>query len=174
MNRHLTPAQLEITQAEYDGLVKLQEFFAKQAIPTVSGDDLRHVDSWLDEDVTRTTLGFSMEFGAAIVNENEDAYSCGCAACIGGHLSLLMQGADLTASCFTKCGLLEANAYVNRRDGHPTLDDLFYPRAIDADGWKYITPQLASEAIDNFLTHGQPLWKKIALREGIALKPSYA
>jgi hypothetical protein len=170
MTQHLTPDQLQITPAEYDGLVRLRDFFAKTAIPTVVGDDLGHVESHLDDEVTRTTMGFSMEFGAAIVAENEDAYSCGCAACIGGHLSLMMEGADLTGSCFTKEGLLKANNYVNRKDGHPTLEKLFYPRQIISDDWSRITPRLAADAIENFLVHGEPLWKSIARREGLRIK----
>jgi hypothetical protein len=174
MTKYLTPEQLGIKQEEFDGLVKLREFFSKESRPTVIDDDLQNVEEFLDDEVVRTIMGFSMGYGAAVVgDESADAYSCGCAACIGGHLSLVMQGADVSASCFTKDGLIEANNYVVSQEGHPTLDNLFYPREIYTDDWNRITPKLAADAIDNYLTHASPLWKSIAIREGLRLKPSH-
>jgi hypothetical protein len=121
----------------------------------------------LEDDAVRTRLGFAMDFGTAIIPERAvEKYDCGCAACIGGHLSLMMQGVDVAGSCFTKEALKEAAIYVSEKDGHPILSALFYP-SVGAKYWPKISPPIAAKAIENTLTTGRPEWKRILADEEI-------
>ena len=81
---------------------------------------------------------FSMNYAEAIDD-------CGSVRCIGGWMAHYMSIPD-------------ASRYVSR---HAELHDLFYPGSdIDVD-WDDITPAQAVQAIDNFITTGEPEWSTI-------------
>lgn len=168
MSDYRTHEQLEITQAEFEGLVRLKEHFEHEAISVIPGRDLWGMSSYHTEkiDTVKAPLGFDMGYGAAVVDKPE-VYHCGCAACIGGHLSLTMQGADIRGNLFSRNALVAANDYVDEQEYHPTLGGLFYPHVILADDWKKISPQMAAQAIESVLITGRADWKKIAESHGL-------
>lgn len=168
MSNYRTPDQLRITQAEFDGLVRLKAHFEHDAISVISGRDLWGMGSSRAEkiDMVKAPLGFDMGYGAAVVDK-PDVYHCGCAACIGGHLSLSMQGADIRGNLFSRDALVTANEYVDDKEYHPVLGDLFYPKVVVASDWKKISPQMAAQAIQNVLVTGGADWKTIANSQGL-------
>lgn len=82
---------------------------------------------------------------------NCDMNGCGTVACIGGWMA-----AELGM------GKGEAQAFVHNND---TFHDLFFPGQIKT--WEQITPEMAVEAIDSFLEHGDPDWQRIAERHDL-------
>lgn len=162
-----TAQELGISEAEHSGLLRLKTHFETAKLEIVGYDDLKGLYRADPPDEIRATMGFAMDFGSAIVES--DDYDCGCAACIGGHLSLMMEGHDVTGNCFTRFALDFANDYVTSREYDHPLGALFYPHDVHPNEWGLITPKLAAEAIGNFLTTGKPDWKGIAARESFPL-----
>ncbi|TXM69669.1 hypothetical protein [Methylobacterium sp. WL120] len=165
MTTYKTAKKLGITDAEHAGLIELANHLKgevcvlpEQAIRGVGSDSSGRAD-------VETILGFSMSIGAGVPIEDDVKYDCGCVACIGGHLSLRMQGIDITSQKFSISALKIADQYVDSfrgKEDHP-LHDLFYPTEfIDFERWDLITPAIAAEAINNFLTTGSPDWSGLA------------
>lgn len=172
MTDYRTPDALGITQAEFDGLTRLVKLFRRKAPTLVPTEDLSGVHPNAEQPMIEARLGFGMTYGTAIVDEPE-VYNCGCAACIGGHLSLAMQGLDTTGTCFARAALDEADEYVRGNEYHPVLGKLFYPHVIREHDWKRITAEMAADAIENLLTEGSPLWHEVAEAHGLAVDSSY-
>lgn len=82
--------------------------------------------------------------------------SCGSVACIGGYMALVLGKKPERYVAGRYSGL--------REQGHPDvcsepLIDLFFPDAVI--GWDRITPTHCVQAIDNWLAHGNPLWRRV-------------
>lgn len=175
-----TAAELGISQAEHDALVELVPYFRTQ-VCTIPESRAIGVGASLDKETCalriETILGFSMNFGAAVPRKGVDnTYDCGCIACIGGHVSLRMQGLPLGHKVFTGPQLVEANKYVIALDpdqtGEDGLSDLYYPRSIRGSDWSRLDPSLASQAIENFLTTGDAKWRQIGKAAGLGIVAS--
>ena len=106
----------------------------------------------------RGSLGFNMMFGAGLP---VDQHTCGSACCLGGHVSLKMQGFDTHGNTFPLAALEAAAKYVSTYgslgDNKP-LDKLYYVEDIHSDAWDSITPQMAAESLERMLRTGDPDW----------------
>lgn len=172
MPQYRSPDELNITPGEHAALVRLMSTFRQKPVPLVPSDDVTtvHAAKFRDIEKVEDFLGFAMNYGASMVDEPK-AYNCGCAACIGGHMSLAMQGQDTMGTCFTKEALEIADRYVTDREYHAVLGQLFYPRVIYSKDWSQITARMAAEAIENVLTIGRPKWKSIGQAHGLMIDP---
>ena len=165
-----TAAELGISQAEHDALVELVPYF-RTKVCTIPDHDLKGIGSSgvsaIDGIVVETELGFHMNHGAGLARD-EKKYDCGCIACIGGHVSLRMQGLAYGTRLFTGPQLRRANGYVMDHDPRDSgdftgLNGLFFPNNVIVErDWDKIRPDLASDAIENFLTRGEADWESIA------------
>ena len=108
-------------------------------------------------------------------------YECGTVACIGGWLSLHLQGVDISQRLvsLTPKQVDTSDKYVNafgqaeNREGHEpgarageALSILFYPPEQDRKGntildMETVTPAQAAKAIRNFLESGDPKWAEV-------------
>lgn len=172
-----TAAELGITEQEHAGLIALGEHLRGQ-VCTIPNDYLLSTENAIEhgalkDGVIETILGFSMSVGTGVPYEFAgQKYECGCVACIGGHLSLQIQGVDITQRAFSRDELRIADKYVMRfrdRQDHP-LYGLFYPHVIKDNLWDRITPSVASEAIFNFLETGDAGWDNLADAHDITLQ----
>ncbi len=155
----LSAELLDITEAERDGLIQLRKAFLSETGPVHIPSD----ETWGDvKGVETIRVAFSMQFPTAALSPGaREAYGCGCVACIGGHLSLLMQGVDvLTPGPIEISGLQTAVAdcYVTEAEFGP-LGPLFYPHDLEV-AWDRISARSAGYAITNFLTTGKPHWER--------------
>lgn len=136
MKTEMKPKELGISIKEMNALRKVRDGLREGRF--------RHVTSpELDEDakVKKDKPLFNMEKACAT------GYECGTVACIGGWVALQM-----------KIAPEEAAKYVY--DGRSTsLDKLYFPDVVKE--WDLITPKKAAKAIDNFLTTGDPQWRKV-------------
>jgi len=81
---------------------------------------------------------------------------CGTVACIGGWVSISIQGFAVEAELIPYAIRSSASQYV--WEGYSkALDQLYYPREVYVD-WETITASEAATAIANFLTSGDPSW----------------
>ncbi len=115
------------------------------------------------------SVPYPAEYGKPGFNMNYEArrFDCGAACCIGGHMSLIMQGAMPDNGVF-KLNRPQSDiaaSYVrDKKEGHK-IGKLFYPEELyDIDhklarSWHKITPEMAIAAIDSFLMTGKPNWK---------------
>ncbi|MEH2517408.1 hypothetical protein V1279_002981 [Bradyrhizobium sp. AZCC 1610] len=145
----LYPQELGITYPEYKALIEIRELFANNKF-----DHDQHVDM-------TSGNGFNMN---CIVSEGE----CGTTACIGGWMFLAMErDRTLPVGCF------RAFQYVQSYRS-AALGPLFFPFCnremrdlLDQHGQNYdfpfelVTPAMALQAIDNFLTTGNPNWPEV-------------
>ncbi|GJE78057.1 hypothetical protein [Methylorubrum suomiense] len=161
MPKFLSARRLGIKPAEHRALVRVAEIIGASAY--APDDELISPD--VNEAEATTGLSFNMGWQAK-------AYDCGTSCCIGGHVSLHMQGVDLSAEhiCITADERDEAQAYVNQSDpslhGYGPLSPLYYPghnnngccsmSVMDA-----ARPGDAVHAIRNFLTTGRPEWEEV-------------
>jgi hypothetical protein len=169
-----TAAELNISQAEHDALAALIPYLQGQVCTLPSRDASTlgsHSESAICNLDLETELGFHMNFGAALAKQK--LYDCGCVACIGGHVSLRMQGLEYGQKRFTGPQLKRADQYVMSLDpreegSYGGLAGLYYPNdSIYSDDWDKIRPDLASQAITNFLTTGDAQWRSIAEANGL-------
>ncbi|GJE29785.1 hypothetical protein [Methylobacterium organophilum] len=155
-----SPADLDITPEEHAGLIAIMEHLRKPQIVHVISEE------WDDAETGEPTeMGFNMSISTGQANVTFD---CGCVACIGGHLSLLLQGVsvlDNTRVRLTTSQTSAADYYVLN---NVALSDLFMPPVTElfGDCWHLIKPATAADAIESFLTWGIPDWKGAARKNG--------
>lgn len=176
-----TAQELKISFEEHAGLIHILGIFERQAIPhQTSGFASMHTGALIlaserrDRIKTRA-VGFNMGYGASVrVNANHDrvAETCGTACCIGGHLSLHMQGFDVERDrTFPVAAFVKANNYVmgfDEEDHDHPLYDLFFPQ--DVGDYDQLTVSHAAQATRNFLTTGHSNWQRI-YEEQIRVEP---
>lgn len=180
-----TPAQLEITQEEFAGLLRIMEHFRTAPPTLVPLPDAQRAIAIPES----TPLGFSMHFAIGAVKPAAQAaksWDCGSTACLAGHLSLHLQGVDVfvphgTPIPITHDQIEIADQFTFNRgevdphdaDEHGLIGDdnegnirskalhpVFFPD-IDYQDWDKIGPHQAAKGIENFLTVGEPLWHEI-------------
>ena len=76
---------------------------------------------------------------------------CGTVCCIGGSAEIIGR--------LPMYSMLHLEA-----TGSNGLHELFYPYETGSDDWGCITPKQATRALRNYLTYGEPRWKK-AMKE---------
>ena len=114
-------------------------------------------------------IPYASDYGKPGFNMNYEAqrYECGAACCIGGHMSLLMQGVQASGGVFrlTPEEADTASDYVSsKKNSGKKIAALFWPTELSeiesdlAYEWEAITPKMAVRAIDNFLKTGEPNW----------------
>lgn len=151
--KYLSARRLGITTAEHRALIQVAEIIG--ASPYIGDRTIRDFE---DNKEPKRGLGFNMSFIA-------QAWDCGTSCCIGGHVSLLMQGVDMTDEhpLVTAEQREIAEKYVFRsdtdsRDGGNALTPLYYPAFDVMDDAR---PVDAIHAIRNFLTTGKPRWRAV-------------
>ncbi|TNC14888.1 hypothetical protein FF100_04735 [Methylobacterium terricola] len=140
----LSAKRLGLSEEELNALIQTRRMLAEAKIGHAPGEGM---------------AGFNMNYQAK-------RWDCGAACCIGGHMSLLMQGVPSSDGVFvlTREEAITAGDYVNRREFDHVLSPLFFPRELeeldnDIGGlWDKITPEMAVRAIDSFLLTGNPNW----------------
>lgn len=176
-----TAADLRITPEEHAGLIYLMgQFRGEHAPEKVRDGEFNGLLGFSVEklrgipEVLNTRLGFHMSYGTALPTGQfpvRGRYECGTAACIGGHLSLHMQGFDTTGNSFPMSALMRADNYVNDFGAwaaDPTvLDRLFYPNGLTFGAYDKITPEMAAQAIENALIDGTPGWTTVFREHGL-------
>jgi len=164
INTLLTPDELDITQEELDAFVKVHDYLASTELPLAPGAMPKDVPL---QDGMDTLIGFSMNYECRPVHSTYRKFECGAVACIGGHISLVLQGVDVLAGGMihvTRAQADEAITYTDTARGD--LHDLFFPSGAVADGkWGDVRASTAAIALRNFLTTGEANWVG-ALREG--------
>ncbi len=164
MTQYKSAQDLGISVEEFDGLIAIMNHLRDSHIIHAStGTDMA---SWIDvapDEVVQTRIGFNMGVPTGTNSKTKREYDCGCVACIGGHLSLYLQGVNVLSASLEPV-ILEpkhtevANNYVIKREYNSPFSDLFYPKNLSQD-WDGITPATAAQAIENFLTSGDPNWE---------------
>ena len=179
-----THIELGISEAERAGLIKVRDYLRGPGAGTFEPEQ-----NWDDDAAPYDEARLMFNMG-----ETCSAYECGTVACIGGSLSLALEGILLRPSLIVGAGeQSRANAYVRKHyvggspegaepflhdprmrpiyDAAPGIAKLFYPRPIE--DWDGINTADAADAIDNFLAIGDPLWSAIAIAKGAALAPGW-
>lgn len=133
----MTPASLQITDAQFEALFKVLRMLERNEVPHSSdvGESVYH---YRYTDKTRPTLFNMYSFRART--------ECGTACCIGGWAEYL--------------GNLPRSSLILQRMCVPNLDELFDPMAHGPIpvGMGEITPAQAAIALRNYLTTGRPNW----------------
>lgn len=184
-----TARQLKLTQPEFDALIKVRDLLRAEVIHHDKHDAEITFDREVD-DTGRDVPLFNMATAAA-------TYECGSVACIGGNMSLIMQGVRLTSEriglTFEQANIADSYVFSHRpstiglpssnsRKRHRGLTALFYPRELGTmsednvdtvSDWERITPAAAVDAIDNFLETGDPKWEDVGRKHGIPLNEVY-
>ena len=178
-----TYEELGIKQAEYNALITVRDMLDRHAAESealFAGIDtpwraLPHAANGH----TINGLGvFNMSVPMLLPDESaiphmtergvkvKPSWHCGTVGCIGGWASLVMQGVitgnehgpvnvDMYAAN-------EASHFVRKHDERgSSLHELFYPYVIRSSRWRDITPRIAVQAIDNFMTKGDPDWPSL-------------
>lgn len=159
----LTHTQLCITADEHAGLIQVRDHLRRQA-PVHVRDEVTAYHSRSRQVTTEGRLGFNMEVAAGRPDDPE-GWDCGSVACIGGHLSLILQGYRLTDTSFPVDALKAAAKWTlsfmpqGPGEEQKTLYRLFFPDA--GPGYHNITPAQAADAIDDLLTRGNPNWHNL-------------
>jgi len=161
----LTAEQLEITQAEYDALLKVRD--------TIGA--LKHIR---DPNCTLFT-GNTFNMGT-VTYTSDDPSHCGTCQCIGGWLYTFMINVAPNKHGVYAVDPEESRWYVSE-ERSPILYHLFYPlskpdgrwmrddegKELDYD-YNLITPEQAVQAINNFLTKRDARWDIILLDNHVA------
>lgn len=141
------------TQEEYDALLKTRELLADGC--------LTHRNTFSVPDDPKKP-GFNMDTTCDVVTD----HSCGTVACIGGWMSLHMNGGtDRMAEGMspTKKQENDSDQYVAHGGCGRAFYDLFFP-GYELD-YSSITQKQAVQAIDNFIMNrGDPGWMSIVKR----------
>lgn len=144
-----TAEQLGITDQEYDALIKVKEFLATIENPrdVQSEYPIQNFDKLPPQQAK-----FNMR-------NPVEKYDCGTACCIGGWMSLYMQGVQLVQPVtITGLNATMASRFVYDRKSDP-LQPLFFPLKDDSDEyWDGLTPMDAIVQIELFLTTGEVTW----------------
>lgn len=165
-----THIELGISEAELAGLIKVRDYLRGSAAGTfLPIDDIQNPVARHDP----SRLIFNMSTTCR-------TYECGTAACIGGSLSLVVGGRELTPN-------ISVNPYEAKKSDEyvsdyqidedweyreaPGLGKLFYP--IPIAKWSDIKPDVAADAIDRFLETGDPDWVGIAKKRGIRISARF-
>lgn len=139
----LTHEKIPITFAEYGALLGTREMMKEQILRAAKG----HSDPVPNEHLFNMNCAMKFE-------------QCGTIGCIGGHMALILGWRSPYESDAHRGASYHAYMYVDHGRSK-ALYDLFYPHPLHE--WEQITPEMAVEAIDNFLEYGDPKWVKVAL-----------
>ncbi len=169
-NNFKTAEQLRITKEEYNALLKTMEHLETHQPPMAAdagygNDSLDYFN--IDKPEVETRIGFNMGYEARLVKTQK--FECGAVACIGGHMSLHMQGVPALSDGpirLTDGQARQALLYVNIERSR-ALKPLFFPdqKIIGSAAWGTIRPDTAAHAIRGFLTTGGADWHQ-ALVDG--------
>lgn len=126
----LSPAELKLTDAQFDAL--------RKTLVLLETGRMKHVpvDQYGDRD--NAPSGFSHHFNMRYYGAHEP---CGTVCCIAG--TAVFMGAD--------AGLL----FVDSQQLH----ELFQPPAMEVEKWRDITPAQAARALRSYLTTGEANWE---------------
>lgn len=144
--KYLTAEKLGITTQEREALLKVKRFLKTLKLPK----DLLSLERNLGKVAEEAPALFYM-------NRAVSHFDCGTAGCVGGWMSLYMQGIPLKNKVAIPIDVaVTAENYVrNIRHGGP-LTQLFYPQNFER--YDYITPQHAVAEIETFLRTGKATW----------------
>ena len=131
----LSPAELKITQAEYDALIWVRNGLAK-------GRFTHEPEATESTEYPLTIRAFHMGY----IGE----HGCGTAACIGGWV---------VRAPLPTAGEAVPENYMADNLFSSSIEPLFYPAANLL--YSQITPTQAAQACDNFLITGKPNWEEI-------------
>jgi hypothetical protein len=148
--KYLTANQLNITEEERVALLKVKRYLKK--LPTPEDVDSRYKHT-LSEVVNEAPALFNM-------NRAIDRYDCGTACCIGGWVSIAMQGIPLRSKVAIPVNVAnKATKYVGKAQwlARP-IDQLFYPESGDLLTYDSIIPTRVVEEIETFLKTGRATW----------------
>jgi hypothetical protein len=142
-----THNELGISSAEHAALLKVKDVLADIPMP-VNLESLDHVRRRAG--VTNSPVKFNMIDAKA-------EYECGTAFCIGGFMKLAMLRKPFDAVTLTDDEVTGIRNYVYQSFGG--LRELFFPPELVS--YRSITQAQALQAIENFLTTGDPSWDAI-------------
>jgi hypothetical protein len=130
----MSAADLKLTELQHAALIKTLDLFET--------DKVRHVreEEYNDWETGEDEASFSGLFNMGIWGADDQPYTCGTIACIGG-----------TAQLLGKIGFDNWN-------NHEGLSDLFSPRIDLVGDWDDITVERAAKALRGFLTTGTADW----------------
>lgn len=163
--------ELGISEEERDALIKVMYHLYSDDVPLTPRATLavpmeQHIPAFGILRPVEATLGFCMSFtGQAVPREH---FHCGAVACIGGHVSLLMQGVDVLSNGIVQITPDQARETMNYTESASGgLNALFYPPDTDvpARKWGLISAVSAAYATASYLTYGHPEWPA-ALAQG--------
>jgi hypothetical protein len=137
-----TADELNISTAEYKALIQVADMLESGMIT--------HQPSVIHP---LTPIGFNMMFSVR-VNE------CGTVCCIGGWVSVLMQGNLPNTEGVYHFNKHEVSDYVTAERPPHGLHELYYPKG-DVNRWPLITADMAVKAIRNYLETDRPSWNKV-------------
>lgn len=144
----LSAAKLGITTQERKALLTVRNYLQK--IPAVKNPNSAEA---LPREAVAATARFNMNWAVK-------SYDCGTGGCIGGWMSLSMQGVRLTRRVAVSLEQQEvASAYVGKQKSYP-LDGLFYPPTSCGIDYDKITPKQAAKQITHFLRTGSANWQQ--------------
>jgi hypothetical protein len=147
MTTYKTARELQLTDEEYTALIQVKEVLLNEVVLEEALDNKRKTNNLFNMEQACKTDG-----------------GCGTVACIGGWMSIIMQRVQPTAKGFYKLTNeqeLISHSYVSKKDHtRDPIRELFYPGPIDSDYWGQITTRMAVDAIENFLTTGDPNWEE--------------
>jgi hypothetical protein len=148
--KYLTAKQLNITEEERVALLKVKRYLKK--LPTPEDVDSRY-KHMLSEVVNEAPALFNM-------NRAIGRYDCGTACCIGGWMSIAMQGIPLRSKVAIPVNVAnKATEYVQKAQWlNQPIDRLFYPQSGELVKYDSITPTRAVEEIETFLKTGRATW----------------
>lgn len=171
--KFLSATRLGLTGPEHDALVAMMNHFRTPAAPPRMPKEqwelfAAKVDNF-EEGGTSARIAFAMNFQAHRLDVEE--FECGAVACIGGHVSLILQGVNVLANeivVLTPEQAKVARWYVGDADENDPRQCLYYPpeEHVIYGRWAEITPLTASYAIENFLTKHDADWRNALKRGG--------
>lgn len=110
--------------------------------------------------------GHYFNMAEPLIKGDEPNTECGSVGCIGGYMAFVMGMHYGDVMDFV-------NAHTKDEEGHQArlIRDLFFPPDDGQFSWNDLTPEMAVEAIDNFIKTGTPQWTSIAENHGIVFDP---
>lgn len=183
MAKLLSARQLNLSPTEYAALIKVRDLLREESIEHQrSTGNYSHVRA----DEQTHAPKFNMAEAAA-------TYDCGSVCCIGGNMRLIELGVDFSQPLIrlTAEQMGQATRFVMKFKpdylteptplyGRNRLAALFYPREIgrshgadNIEGWEVITPAAAADAIQNYLTTGDPDWEVVAHQHQLPLNHDF-
>lgn len=134
MDQFKTPAELKVTQIEFDALVMVLDGLEKGRLNDIPVEEAFYMPKVL-------------------------SLNCGTKGCMLGWAWLLSEKKAFDGPGLRAAG--DGNPYMCGRefDHRPMLDNLFFPDSDDGDfDCAEVEPENAAKALRNFLTLGDPLW----------------